>query len=586
MKRAEFIRLSALAGLTPVCAPLFSFAGKSIAETDEELMKKMVTVNDQLVAGLLNSIQEDKLSFSRRTATDFAVLSGSYCEKRSVYFHDTRVISRLEILARFLTASQGEDGTVNVGNLESPPDTAFVIEIVSTATHSLQQQQQPALKGVLDQIKGMILKASEALRTGGIHTPNHRWVICAALSQVNALYPEKKYVARINEWLGEGIYQDADGNYPERSGTYSMVENTAFITMSRNLNRPELLKYVRNNLNTFYYFQEADGDLVSNNSRRQDQYLCRHSTIFYLQYRYLAIRDQDRHFAAVCRMIEATPWFEKEVLQQGLFYFHENELLQQSLPSPAALPARYEKQFPLSHLLRIKNDNTSITLFGGIDWPLIIASGRSCSPDIFSYRKGKAVLKYLRLSSAFFSMGYFYSEGLKKQGNSYVLHKKLQVPYYQPLPLNKRNKQGDYKLSPSVDDRFWNRMDFASRPQSNIKTLDTTITMTEKEGKVELEFIVNGQKNVPVTIELCFKEGGNFTGLTTDAKGNKCLAGESAIYELEGDQIRFGPGSMSNPVPDNLEGERYSTHFGTLKTAGMQVFLTGITPFRHILRFN
>lgn len=583
MKRSAFIRLSTLAGLAPLCAPLFSFSGSAL---DEEMMKKLVLANDQLVTGLLDTVEEGKLNFSRKTAYDFAILSGSYCAKSSAYYHDTRIVSRLEILARFLTASQGEDGTVNVGNLESPPDTAFVIEIVSTATHSLLQQQQQALKEVLDQIKIMILKAGEALRTGGIHTPNHRWVICAALSQVNALYPDKKFVARINEWLGEGIFQDADGNYPERSGTYSMVENTAFITMSRNLNRPDLLKYVRKNLSTFYYFQEANGDLVSNNSRRQDQYLCRHSTIFYLQYRYLAIRDNDRHFAAICKMIEATSWFNKEVLQQGLFYFQENELLQQELPSPAALPARYEKLLPLSHLLRIKNDNTSITLFGGIDWPLIIASGRSCSPDIFSYRKGKAVLKYLRLSTTFFSMGYFYSEGLRKQGNSYILHKKLQVPYYQPLPLNKRNKQGDYKLSPSVDDRFWNKMDFASRPQSNIKTLDTTVTMTEKEGNVELEFIVNGLKNVPVTIELCFQEGGHITGLTTDAKGNKCLAGESAIYEMEGDQIRFGPGSMTNPVPDNLEGERYSTHFGTLKTAGMQVFLTGITPFRHILRFN
>jgi hypothetical protein len=353
-----------------------------------------------------------------------------------------------------------------------------------------------------------------------------------------------------------------------------MVENTAFITMARNLKRPELLKYVRKNLNTFYYSMEANGDLVSNNSRRQDQYLCRHSTIFYLQYRYLAIHDQDRHFAAICKMIEATPWFDKEVLQQGLFYFQENKTLRETLPSATTLPDRFEKLFPLSHLLRIKNKDTFITLFGGIDWPLIIASGRSCSPDFFSYRKGKAVLKYLRLSTSFFSMGYFYSEGLKKQGDSYVLHKKLQVPYYQPLPLNKRNKQGDYKLSPSVDDRFWNKMDFANRPQSNIKTLDTTITMTEKEGKV------------PVTIELCFNEGGQFTGLTSDSKGNTILAGDKAIYEVEGEQLHFGPGSFTNAVPENLEGERYSTHFGTLKTSGTRVFLTGVTPFKHTLFFT
>ncbi len=586
MDRASFIRMSTLAGMTPLFAPLLSFTGIKAGTEDTDMITRLVTVNDRLVSGLLETVQEGKLNFSRKTAYDFAILSGSFCEKSAAYYQDPRIISRLGILARFLTDSQGPDGTVNVGNLESPPDTAFVIEIVSTATASLQQQAVPELKPVLDQIRMMILKAGEALRTGGIHTPNHRWVICAALSQIHALYPDKKYITRINEWLAEGIYQDADGYYPERSGTYSMVENTAFITMARNLKRPELLKYVRKNLQTFFYSMEANGDLVSNNSRRQDQYLCRHSTIFYLQYRYLAILDQDRHFAAICNMIEATPWFDKEVLQQGLFYFQENETLRERLPSPVTLPDRYEKLFPASHLLRIKNKQTYITLFGGIDWPLIIASGRACSPDIFSYRKGKAILKYLRLSTTFFSMGYFYSEGLKKQGNSYVLHKKLQIPYYQPLPLNKRNKLGDYKLSPSVDDRFWNKMDFANRPQSNIKTLDSTVVMTEKNGEVELVFSITGQQKVPVTIELCFNEGGQFTGLTTDSKGNAILAGDMAVYEVESEQLHFGPGSFTNAVPENLEGERYSTHFGTLKTKGSSVYLTGITPFKHTLFFK
>lgn len=586
MDRASFIRMSTLAGMTPLFAPLFSFAGNNAGTEDAAMIARLVTANDKLVSGLLETVQEGKLNFSRKTAYDFAILSGSFCEKSSAYYQDPRIISKLGILARFLTDSQGSDGTVNIGNLESPPDTAFVIEIVSTAAASLQLQQVPALNPVLELIKTMILKAGEALRTGGIHTPNHRWVICAALSQIHALYPDRKYITRINEWLAEGIYQDADGYYPERSGTYSMVENTAFITLARNLKRPDLLKYVRKNLTTFFYSMEANGDLVSNNSRRQDQFLCRHSTIFYLQYRYLAIQDQDRHFAAICKMIEVTPWFDKEILQQGLFYFQENETLRESLPSPSVLPDRYEKIFPLSHLLRIKHNQTYITLFGGVDWPLIIASGRACSPDIFSYRKGKAVLRYLRLSSTFFSMGYFYSEGLKRQGNSYVLQKKLQIPYYQPLPLNKRNKQGDYKLSPSVDDRFWNKMDFANRPQSNIKTLDTTIIMTEKNGEVELAFSVNGQSKVPVTIELCFNEGGQFTGLTTDSKGNAILAGDMAVYEVEGEQLHFGPGSFTNAVPENLEGERYSTHFGTLKTSGTRVYLTGVTPFKHTLFFK
>lgn len=587
MKRADFIKTGTLAALAPLCQSLFAMNGHALPVLkDDALMKRMISLNDKGVGILVKTVQEGTLSFSRKTAYDFSVLSGSYCEPGSVYFHEDLLRQKMEILARFLSASQGEDGTVNIGNLESPPDTAFVVEILCTATVNLQKQSLPVLQPLLDLLKNILRKAGEALRTGGIHTPNHRWVICAALAQLHALYPDQKYVARINDWLGEGIYQDADGHYPERSGTYSMVENTAFISMARMLGKPELLNYVRKNLKMYLYYQEANGELVSNDSRRQDQYQARHSAILYLSYRYLAIRDNDRDFAAICKMIEATPWFEREVLEQGLFYFQENEILQQVLPAAAILPDRYEKLFPTSHLLRIKDQQTSITLFGGVDWPLIIASGRSCSPDFFSYRKGKAILKYLRLSTAFFSMGYFYSDGLQKKGNRYVLHKKLQIPYYQPLSPAKRKKSGDYTLSPSIDNRFWNKMDFSQRPTSNIKTLDTTIYLTETEGKVELEFIITGQQKVPVTIELCFHEGGSFTGLTTDTKGNQCLSGDNAVYSFEGDQISFGPGAMAGAVPDNLEGERYSTHFGSLKTSGSRVFLTGVTPFKHTLHFK
>lgn len=59
--------------------------------------------------------------------------------------------------------------------------------------------------------------------TGGVHTPNHRWVICSALSQINALFPDIKYVNRIDEWLSEGIYINEDGHFPERSSNYSAV---------------------------------------------------------------------------------------------------------------------------------------------------------------------------------------------------------------------------------------------------------------------------------------------------------------------------------------------------------------------------
>lgn len=588
LNRTDFLKLSGGAILFPLVNTLAAKAEAGVGFRnleDEELLKQLNASNDQQVSGLLGSVRPGNLKFGRKTAYDFSILTAGFCSAGSRYYHNAELVDKMDLLAKFLLQSQAPDGTVNVGNLESPPDTAFLVEILGAAASILTEDNSTETLMVRSQLKKMLQQAGQALVTGGVHTPNHRWVICAALAQLQAIYPDKRYTARIEDWLGEGVYNNPDGYYPERSGTYSMVENAAMIAMARFLNKPQLLQHVRKNLQLFYYHIEPDGELVSIDSRRQDQYVPRKSNIFYLQYRYMAILDNNPLFAAISKDMEGRNDYQEIILDRSLFYFLENKTLQKQLPLASSLPD-YEKLIPSSHLLRIRRDKMTASLFGGVDWPLIIASGRSCSPNFFTYRKGDAILKYMRLSSAFFSMGYFYSEGMKKQGNSYVLHKKLSVPYYQPLPKDKRNRSGDYTLSPSIDDRFWNKMDFKNRPVSNVKTLETTITLTERSGKAELLFAIKGMTGVPVTIELVFKEGGALTIGPADEKGNYFLESGYGEYRKGNDMIRFGPGSSAHKMITDLEGERYSTHFGTLRTEGMHLYITGKTPFTHTLTFE
>jgi hypothetical protein len=588
LNRNNFLKLTAGTALFTAFNKLAAQADAGIGFsnfTDEELMRQLNQANDMQVSLLLESVKPGNLKFGRKTAYDFSVLTAGYCSQGSTYYHDVILISKLDLLIKFLLQSQTSDGTVNIGNLESPPDTAFLVEILGAAASILMEDNHPDTFSVRSLLKEMLQKAGNALVTGGVHTPNHRWVICAALAQLHAVYPNKKYTERIENWLDEGVYNNSDGYYPERSGTYSMVENAAMIAMARFLNKPQLLNHVRKNLLLFYYHIEPDGELASMDSRRQDQYVPRKSNIFYLQYRYLAILDNNKLFAAIAKDMEGENDYQEIILDRSLFYFLENKTLQKQLPPYTYLPD-YEKLIPSSHLLRIRRNTITTSFFGGVDWPLIIASGRSCSPNFFTYRKGDAILKYLRLSSAFFSMGYFYSDGLKKTGDSYVLRKKLSVPYYQPLPKDKRNKTGDYKLSPSIDNRFWNKMDFSNRPVSNVKTLDTTITFTEKNGTIELLFDIKGMKDVPVTIELCFKEGGALNIGTADEKGNYFLDAGIAEYKSGKDIIQFGPGAVAHKNITDLEGERYSTHFGTLRTEGIHVYITGKTPFHHTIFFK
>ncbi len=588
INRSEFLRSSLKVGALAIisqAAPITKALGNESdwsSSIDEELVKRISAANDSYVEDLLRS---GKPGSGRKLGHDFSCLAAAYTYVGSRYHQDALLISLLDKNLDILIEDQAEDGTLNFGNLESPPDTGFLIELFAAGAFLLLKDNSPAVAELNNKAKKFILKAGDALTVGGVHTPNHRFVICAALSRINTLYPNKKYINRIDDWLGEGIYNDADGHFPERSRNYDQVEDNSLITIARLLNRPALLGPVRKNLEMTYYYMEPNGDLVVNDSRRQDQWSGKRMTAFYNHYRYMANRDRNGRYAAIAKLIEAMDDFENDVVKREFYNFLEAPLLQQQLPVPTAPPVSFEKLFTSSSLLRIRRDKISSTLFGGNDLPIVIASGRSSSPNFFSYRKGNAILKYMRLSSAFFSTGYFYSEGLKKSGISYTLYRKLDVPYYQPLPKNLRNVKGDYKLSPSIDSRFWNKMDFSKRPVSNVKSLVTKITLLEHNGVVELIFQVSGSKDVLVTIEMCFKEGGKLTGVAAADNDNNFLESGMATYEFGGDTIQFGVGANAHKNIAGLEGERYSYQFGSLRTEGMHVFITGKTPFTHQLIF-
>ncbi|MEO7312317.1 MAG: hypothetical protein ABIX01_18085 [Chitinophagaceae bacterium] len=590
IRRETFLKMGALSLMLPLTnsllAPLIFARDKKEFFSDENLLRRLVDANDQQVPELLQNVNTVDGGFNRRLGSDFSALAAAYTTPASKYFHSAELVTRLESSVTSLLQFQTADGTINVGNLESPPDTAFLVELLTGGAYLLIKDHSEAITGINKNIKTFLVNAGEAITTGGVHTPNHRWVICAALARLNYLYPNIRYVNRIEEWLDEGVYIDSDGHYPERSGVYSGVENNAHITTGRLLNKPALFEPVRKNLAMMWYYMEPNGDLVTTDSRRQDQYILKTIVSYYFYYRQMAIRDNNGHFAAVAKFIEGLPAFEKEILPRGLSHFLEDPLLQKEMPAATVLTTDYEKFLATSKLLRLRRGNRTATLFGGIDWPLTIASGRSNSPNFFAYRNGSAILKYLRLSSGFFSMGYFYSEGIRKEGSKYILHKKLEVPYYQPLPKKLRNAAGDYALTPSIDRRFWNKMDFSHRPVSNLKTLDTTVVCSETDHGVELDFSVTGMAGVTVTIELCFLEGGLLSGVTNDGNGNSFLEMGMGKYEFGGEAISFGRGANAHKNITALEGENYSTHFGTLRTEGMHVYITGLTPFSHKLTFT
>ncbi|MGB3146083.1 MAG: hypothetical protein WBB24_18440 [Maribacter sp.] len=558
---------------------------KSFSKKDNRLMEKLIANNDKSTGEILKKGPLDPriiLNSFRSLASSIAILSASISCSKSKHYQSEEVLTLLEGKMDIMLNGQYEDGTVDAGgNRQSPPDTAFVLEHICAAATVLKDIRAKSLVSVKEKLRIFILNAGEAMVTGGVHTPNHRWVISAALANINALYPDPKYVKRIHEWLAEGVFIDEDGHYLERSGVYSAVIDKAFITISRLLDMPELLDAVSKNLTMYYYYTEPNGDVISLDSRRQDQLEVSNISKFYLQYRYMAILTENPLFIYQINKIESLPDFEQNILSKSLIAFMEEPILQKELPSSANVSQEFEKFFSTSHLARIRYGDTAITIFGGTDKPVQIISGKSSNPNFMTFAKGNAILNYMRLSTSFFRMGYFRSDGLEKIGQTYTLKETKEAYYYQPMSAKSRKADGDYDLSASPDGRFWNKMDFDSREKSNIKEQVTVIEIIENDGVVNLEFKVDGPPNVEVTIEMCFKEGGDLAGVETVENNDYLLQSGFGTYTMGTDTVTFGPGKNEHRRITNLESEQYTYHQGSLRLEGMHVYITGYTPFIH-----
>ena len=411
-------------------------------------------------------------------------------------------------------------------------------------------------------------------------------MVASALAQLNSLFPSAKYVNRIDDWLGEGIFCDVDGQFEERStGIYSRVVDNALITIARLLHRPQLLEPVRRNLAMTIFYMHPNGELETVGSRRQDQTMSASISNYYLQYRYMAIHDQNRQFAAVARFAEQIG-LDRAEAKIPLIEFLEEPLYRRTLPDPEPLPSDYARLFSNTALARIRRGEISATVYGGSDWPLGISSGLASNPTFFNFRKGKAVLESVRMIPVFFSEGFFRSEGMKVEDKRYLLHQDMRVPYYQPLPKHLRNPQGDYPLTPAGN-RFWSKLNFPQRQKSNIQTLQQKVTVTENAGAFELAFDVGGHDRVPVTIELSFRHDGTLEGIEpgTTRPNLFFLRQGTGHFRVGEDVITFGPGQADHEMI-RLEGASYEAPQRPSPPDRYKVYITGFTPFQKTLTIS
>ena len=502
----------------------------------KELLEELVRINDDIIPGELSRQQtvrgnkyygalfdSDSVVSPIRTAQFIQTLMCSYVSRRSRYHASEEILKRMTLAADALVDLQHEDGTIDLltTNFHSTPDLGFTIFPVAMAYSIMLQNNKLAYKDFPSTIKPYLLNAGNALSVGGIHTPNHRWVVSAALAWIHSFFPDDKYKTRVEQWLAEKIDIDPDGQYNERStAVYTPVTNRSLLDIARKMKYDYLYDVVRKNLDLSFYFVHANGEIATESSNRQDKYVRSNMSKYYHAYNYMAILDNSRRYSGMVEYITKTVPASHLVYMLPVFLEDPGQL--QDLPAAEPIPVRYHKFFKYSDMVRIREDRVDMSII-------------TKNSTFFTFFKGEAALEAVRLSSAFFGKGQFVAQDLERTENGYVLSSTVYGPYYQPLPKEKIPDHGD----------AWSVVPRTERAQSEIQTLRTKVYVTHQGGKARIRISVDGPENLPVTLELGFRPGGTLQHVSPKSGIDHAFLAENgayAVYRNGEDTIQVGPG--------------------------------------------
>jgi hypothetical protein len=510
------------------------------------------------------------------------VLVAAYLDQQSALHHDERALAAVRSLLAAAAALQTASGLFAGGdNVQSPPDTAFTI---SDACDTYVLASRARLPGIAATLAAIARAASGALLAGGVHTPNHRWELCAALARLHRSFPEQRYVDRIRQWLGEGIDIDADGLYCERSPNYAaLVSNPALLLLAKVLGRPDLRDAVERNLTATLDLLRPDGTVETVLSRRQDQNGPFSLAPYLPWYRLLAIQNRRGDFAWAARLAARGGGLDDPGLLAEAMLEPD---LNQALPAEAPPPLPAERYFAAARLASRASGVAHAVVYGGSDVPRQrrVRSGLANNPTFFRLFAGGAVLDAVRLSRGFFDLGPFRAADMVRiSPGRYLLTETVSAAYYQPLEPAERRGDGRYELAD--EGRFSAAMSFRHRPRDEV-TMTTRVDAELRDDGAGLRIDIAGPR-VPWSLELTFRPGGVLDGAVPLDGRRWCLPGGSLRYRAAGGEIhveaRAEAGEpLAGPADGGIlrydPGQDYTFLGGTDATAGDRVYLGGHAP--------
>ncbi|BFT75307.1 hypothetical protein [Paenibacillus sp. P36] len=567
------------------------------------IYKRLVENNDELAASALKSqvldpaskyyggiIDETGIARASHHSTPvyIAAWAAALVNPDSRFYHSETLAASLELAAAFMLNRQHPDGTISLGstNYNSPPDTGFVIGGVAQIYQLLAGHEWFVLQPIAAKLKLFLERTIPAMLTGGCHTPNHRWVLTAALAQLYDIFQRPELLARADEWLAEGLDITADGEWTERSnGIYNAVSNVALYHTARVLHRPELLDSVRRNLRMMVYLIHPSGEVVTDYSGRQDFGQTYDMATYYTIYRLMAAHDKDPLFAAMCDyaagFVKRPDGVNNNALLHVLLYPEVEETIRDL--ERAELPDQYacmlNQHHPMNEHLglidavghHLKIQHSSMHLAFGAPVVRIREKDKSITimpqtPSFFSLRHGKVRLLGIKLSTSF-SPGIVKFDQLTAQDGVYRLGVVMEKGYNGPVPQQHLPLSAKGPVSP------WYLLPHQHRPMTHLQTHELQVEIKQNSSDWTVRIHSDEREDVFTQLTFILGNEGAVEGedLQDAGDGKYFLKSGSMTYRVEEDSIEITSGAFEHVLPILREDQH---------PAGCQyVHVNLVTPF-------
>ncbi|TVY07766.1 hypothetical protein [Paenibacillus cremeus] len=468
-----------------------------------------------------------------------------YCHSQSRYYRDSDMLQRIIAATKQLHRRQLASGCISLMNcnIDSPPDTAFAVHLIGIAYQVLVKSGFSEAKEAEQLLRQFLENTKPCLLTGGIHTPNHRWVMCRALALLYEIFPEDALRDRAYQYLNEGFDLTEYGEWTERSNAvYNPHCDLALYHVYRVFGHEPSLEAGCRNLNMMLYLLHADHTIVTEYSSRQD----RGSQEFMggeyeIAYRLLAAETNNAQFASMAKLAAKS---NKRPTLELMYWLLYPEKMAWADQHDAPLPTEYTKLFDSGRRVRVPKEGGNREGFGPMHGAAVLrhrngplsVTAMAGQQDWLHVQYGEAKLIAFRLVIGYFGLGGVSFPTIQQvDERTYRLHVDLLWGYQGPLEQEIAAPYGGY----------FSDMPNHLRELTHAVRLPVTVELSLQDNAIEMAVVAEEVPQLIAQLVAAFDDAGELEGegIVQPKSSLYQLRQGAAVYRKGTDWIRISEGA-------------------------------------------